>query len=528
MRSYCGWNLTLALMLKFSVLFLGLLVLALYFGEPEAFQSPLEPREVPVAKTELQYGWVTRDRHDQRKPTKDAYVTLLYGGFLLGARVLGQSLKETGTKKELIALCTETVSDTTKEILKKDGWTIRSITNIHSPYEGLSKRGDYFSGIFSKLHVWNMTEYERIIYLDSDVLVVSNIDHMFDCGTFCAAFRHSDLFNAGIIVVEPNRTLFKDMLDKIGSLPSYDDGDQGFLNVYFKNLVYAPFFNWSNSSRQHQPMRMPAGLNSDIGSYYANSRWAIPPGEIRNIHYTLGPVKPWIWWTNFLFDLNVRWTNVRKRLPQRTGHSDTYLPVYLPMFWAPFPVLLLLYIGVRFVECSRHNWPNAQHVSTALKLFALLNGRLSQFFPLPFVALSYYMAYRFVVPTTMLPSQAEYVFWLWSNFFLLILVGLYCYLCHIAKRQDNHHHSVPRKKLWMLVLYVTFTASYIMLKVVPPVVTPFSKRVKTFFLLLIIHLIVSQITGLFVVKLWTLKKGSSGGDLEANGSVSSPILKAYH
>lgn len=525
---------TLPLMLK--VVFLGFVVLCLYFSGPEAFQSALEPRELPRAKTEVAQSnrWVSKNRHDpsqrRTRETKDAYVTLLYGGFLLGARVLGQSLKETGTKKDIIALCTETVSDATKEVLKKDGWTIQSVANIHSPYEGLSKRGDYFSGIFSKLHIWNMTEYDRVTYLDSDVLVVSNIDHMFDCGTFCAAFRHSDLFNAGIIVVEPNNTVFKDMLEKIGSLPSYDDGDQGFLNVYFKNLVYAPFFNWSNTSRQHQPMRMPAGLNSDIGPYYANSRWAIPPGEIRNIHYTLGPVKPWIWWTNFLFDLNVHWTDVRMRLPRYSGRHDTYRPVYQPMFWSPFPILLLLYIGMRFIECSRHKWLSTPLISAALKLFTSLNDRISQLFPLPFVALSYYLAYRLVVPTTMLPSQAEYIFWLWSNLFLLIIVGFYCYLCHLtAKRSDNYHHSVPRKKLWMLVLYLIFTVSYILLKVVPPVVTPFSKRVKVFFFLLFLHIVVAQITGLFLVKLWKFKKGSTGcGDPESNGSVSPLNLKVYH
>lgn len=513
-------NLVLALMFNFSVLFLGLTVFAFYFSDLQALPL-VEPRDVSSG---VSHRLATEGgARDHKKQIKDAYVTLLYGGFLLGARVLGQSLKETGTRKELIALCTETVSDTTKQVLRKDGWTIRPILNIHSPYDGLSKRGSYFSGIFSKLHVWNMTDYDRIVYLDSDVLVMSNIDHMFDCGTFCAAFRHSDLFNAGIIVVEPNSAIFSDMLEKISILPSYDDGDQGFLNVYFKDLVYAPFFNWSNSSRQYQPMRMPAGLNSDIGSYYANSRWAIPPKEIRNIHYTLGPVKPWIWWTNFLFNLNVQWTNVRKRLSQYADQNDTYLPAYLPIFWAPIPFLILLYVGVRFVD----RWTGNPHVSKALKLFVYVNGRFSQFFPLPVVVLCYYLAYL-VVPTTMLPAQAEYVFWLWSNFFILILVGLYCYLCHVTgKRSDGHHHNIPRKKLWLLVLYAVFTTSYILLKVVTPIVTPFSKRVKTFFLLLSLHLLVTQATGLLLITLLIgFRKGAQSGmemkvnGLQANGSIN--------
>jgi alpha-N-acetylglucosamine transferase len=457
---------------------------------------------------------------------REAYVTLLYGGFLLGARVLGQSLRETGTKKELIALCTETVSDATKDILKQDGWTIRDIQNIHSPYEGLSKRGSYFSGIFSKLHIWNMTDYDRIVYLDSDVLVVRNIDHMFDCGTFCAAFRHSDLFNAGIVVVQPNRTIFNHMLEKIEVFTSYDDGDQGFLNVYFKDLVYAPFFNWSSESRQYQPMRMPAGLNSDIGIYYGTSRWVIPDEEIRNIHYTLGPLKPWIWWTNFLFNLNEQWTNVRKRLQQYPGHNDTYLPVYLPVFWLPIPFVILLYMGVKFFDCcSSYRWTSNKYVTKMLEVFNCVNLKYSQFFPLPVVALSYYLSYK-VVPTTMLPGQAEYVFWLWSNSFILVVVGLYCYLCHsTGKTPGGNHQIVPRKKLWLAILYIVFTFSYILLKAGTPMVMPFSRRVNFFFFFLALHVLVIQVTGLLLIKLLTGFKKGGAAETQANGSFTFKMQK---
>ena len=160
---------------------------------------------------------------------KEAYVTLMYGGFMLGARVLGQSLRETGTTKDLVALCTRTVSVETIRVLQADGWIINYVDNIPNPYSGFSKRGGYFSGAYSKIHIWNMTNYERVVYLDSDVLVMSNIDHMFDCGTFCAAFRHSDLFNSGTMVIEPSSAVFEDMIKQIRRLSSYDVADQGFL-----------------------------------------------------------------------------------------------------------------------------------------------------------------------------------------------------------------------------------------------------------------------------------------------------------
>ena len=433
-----------------------------------------------------------------QKPSRDAYVTLLYGGFLLGARVLGQSLRETGTKMDMIALCTENVAKSTKEVLIADGWRIKEIGNIHSPYQGLSKRGDYFSGIFSKLYVWNLTDYERIIYLDSDVLVLQNIDHMFDCGTFCATYRHSDLFNAGIIVVQPSSNIFYDMLDKIPVIPSYDDGDQGFLNVYFSELVYAPFFNWNNASRQNQPMRMPTELNADIATYYISSSWSIR-GEIRIIHYTLGPIKPWIWWTDRLFDLNSRWTSVRMRLPEYDGHSDKYKPFYLPLFWIPYPVLGLLYVAsTRCGEMAffRQN----KYVFSLLSLFIWQSSFFSHVLPLPTLIVSYYLAMH-IVPTTMLSSQAEYVFWLWTSFFVLLFMGAYCSVSG-ALVEGNPSNSW-KVKIHLCLLFLVFTASHFLVAFAPCFVDHSIRRLLVFFGLIIVHFMVCQVIGQWAIRTWT-------------------------
>ncbi len=434
------------------------------------------------------------------RKTKDAYVTLLYGGFLLGARVLGQSLRDTGTEKDFIALCTETVSEETKDVLKADGWMIRNINSIQNPYKDSSTRGKYFFGVYSKLYVWNMTDYERIVYLDSDTLVLSNIDHMFDCGTFCAAHRHSDLFNTGVLVVEPSSAIFKDMVKKIDLLPSYGHDDQGFLNVYFKDLVYATLFNWSNTSRQHQPMRLPAGLNADIGMYYRLKSWKIPPDELRVIHYTLGPLKPWIWWSSWLFDLDQLWIDVRLELP------DNYNGLFHLIFWAPYPLGILLIISMNLVR----QWPSNKLAARILKILAFLNNKFSYFIPLSFLFLSYYLAFQCIVPTTMIPSQAEYVFWLWSNFFLVTFLGFYCYFCRIIiSTKHNDLYQIPcnvwnvRKFWWTLLLYFVFVSSYVLLKVIPPVVSPLSNRLVVVILLLGIHIVVSHICGQYAVGIWT-------------------------
>ena len=432
--------------------------------------------------------------------SKNAFVTLLYGGFVLGARVLGQSLRETGTKSDLIALCTEGVSKNEKIILRSDGWMIREVRTVENPYNGLSSRGIYFKGIFTKLLIWNMTEYERIIYLDADVLVVANIEHMFDCGTFCAAYRHSDLFNAGILVVEPSASIYKDMIEKIPLITSYDDGDQGFLNVYFKNVVYASMFNWSNDMRQKKPMRMSGRLNADMGLYYAHSEWDVPANEVRIIHYTLGPIKPWKWWTltSGLFDLSYLWQDVRKRLPNHILQQDTYRWCN-PLFWAPYPILIVLSICAKFffhhfqILCRRSFITKKFHFRTRFREI------LTSILPLTVLLLSYYLSFL-IVPETMEPSQAEYVFWLWSNFFLVILVCIILHFYYTTEISDSSGRNLSGNKLNLFIYCFMYLFSYLLLKVVPPFVYPFDKRAVTIIIFVAVHLICAHMAGTRILR----------------------------
>ena len=171
-------------------------------------------------------------------------MTLLYSDdFLLGVRVLKQSLIESNTEKNYVVLCSEKVSERAKIILAEDGWIVKSIITIDNPYVTSSH---YFAGAISKLYLWSLTEYRRVVFLDADTLVVQNIDVLFNCGNFCVNFRHSELFNSGVLTIKPSIKVFEDMTGNIEKYESYTSGDQGFLNSYFSQLMYAPMFNPSD------------------------------------------------------------------------------------------------------------------------------------------------------------------------------------------------------------------------------------------------------------------------------------------
>ncbi len=72
-----------------------------------------------------------------------------------------------------------------------------------------------FNPRYAKLHLWNITDYQKIIYVDSDMMALKNLDSLFhEYPEFSAApDLHPGKFNSGIFVLEPNRTTYERMLN---------------------------------------------------------------------------------------------------------------------------------------------------------------------------------------------------------------------------------------------------------------------------------------------------------------------------
>lgn len=79
--------------------------------------------------------------------------------------------------------------------------------------------------VYTKLLIVEMEdEYDSIVFLDADTLVLENIDELFACGPFCAVMRHSELLNSGVVVITPSRELYKHMHELMDKLDSYTGG----------------------------------------------------------------------------------------------------------------------------------------------------------------------------------------------------------------------------------------------------------------------------------------------------------------
>uniref|UniRef100_A0A2P2LMZ8 Hexosyltransferase n=1 Tax=Rhizophora mucronata TaxID=61149 RepID=A0A2P2LMZ8_RHIMU len=300
-----------------------------------------------IALVSIQRGVSVRSQS-----AEEAYVTLLYGDeFLLGVRVLGKSIRNTGSKKEMVVLVSDGVSDYAKRLLKADGWIVEKISLLANPNQVRPKR---FWGVYTKLKIFNMTNYKKVVYLDADTIVVRNIEDLFKCAKFCANLKHSERLNSGVMVVEPSESVFNDMMTKVNTLPSYTGGDQGFLNSYYSDFSNAHVFqpNIPQEVLKARPVpdmeRLSTLYNADVGLYMLANKWMVDEAELCVIHYTLGPLKPWDWWTSWLLKPVEVWQNVREELEESlpgTGGGrnpkDEFFVKFL--FLLPFCALFFCY-----------------------------------------------------------------------------------------------------------------------------------------------------------------------------------------
>jgi glycogenin len=89
--------------------------------------------------------------------------------------------------------------------------------------------------VLTKLHVFRLTHYRKVIFLDADILTLRPISHLFRISASFAAVPDvgwPDIFNSGFFVFEPSEEKFKEVMEVVKSKGSWDGGDQGVLNEW--------------------------------------------------------------------------------------------------------------------------------------------------------------------------------------------------------------------------------------------------------------------------------------------------------
>uniref|UniRef100_A0ABD2W1A5 glycogenin glucosyltransferase n=1 Tax=Trichogramma kaykai TaxID=54128 RepID=A0ABD2W1A5_9HYME len=138
---------------------------------------------------------------------------------------------------------------------------------------------------FTKLHCWKLTQYEKCVFLDADVLVIKNSDELFERDELSAApdVGWPDCFNSGVFVYAPSEARFADLVAFANSHGSFDGADQGLLNLYFHDWAHKDIAK-----------HLPFIYNMCSVAMYSYAPAYRQYGENVKIVHFIGNTKPWL------------------------------------------------------------------------------------------------------------------------------------------------------------------------------------------------------------------------------------------
>lgn len=201
---------------------------------------------------------------------RNAYVTLVTNGdYAVGALALVRSLKLSDTGADIVVMYT---GGATQEALgplaalgarlyKAELLPTSSAFNARHARQEIHGRNPFTKGKkpdfhtpldnFAKLRLWQLTEYDRIVFIDADALVVRNIDRLFAYPEFSAApnvyesLADFHRLNSGVFTARPSETTFAAMLKALDAPDAFwPRTDQTFLQAFFPDWHGLPvFFN---------------------------------------------------------------------------------------------------------------------------------------------------------------------------------------------------------------------------------------------------------------------------------------------
>ena len=217
-----------------------------------------------------------------------------------GAMVLAHSLRDNGTQKQLavlvildslrastidelkVLICDSIFGKAAKsfsqkvydQIIPVDRIVNKSPANLY-----LMNRPDLVS-TFTKISLWRQTQFQRIIYVDADILALRAPDELFDQTYDFAAVPDigwPDCFNSGVLALRPNMGDYYALLALAQRGISFDGADQGLLNMHFRDWRRLSFtYNCTPS-----------------GNYQYVPAYRHFQSTISMVHY-IGDNKPWI------------------------------------------------------------------------------------------------------------------------------------------------------------------------------------------------------------------------------------------
>lgn len=242
------------------------------------------------------------------KKQEFAYVSIVCSrSYLIGLVAMYVSLKRTGTVIPLYALIPNKLMIECSNQIQ----AIRNIgINVLDYHESVpipqelidrnKKNGDKrFSYTFDKLKIFDLLQFKKIVFLDSDIYILQNLDRLFEMHHMSAMVAGKSYpgnedwvdLTSGIMTVVPQKGLLEQLEKIIPSVCEMRDscGDQDVLQAYYKDWALHPELDMGE---KYGVMASYATYYEDtLGYYYSDD--IDDPKAVAIIHFA-GEKKPWM------------------------------------------------------------------------------------------------------------------------------------------------------------------------------------------------------------------------------------------
>lgn len=217
-----------------------------------------------------------------------AYLTYLgTDDYLPGTLALIEELKHVKSKYPIYVLVAndlrkETICqiETKAKVIKSQKFKIPNEVLKHNNQTGYSR----WNRTFEKLQVFGLEQFDKIVMLDSDMLIKSNIDELFEKPNLSAVAAGKDYpgnekwenLNSGTMVITPSKLEFTRLIKLIG-MNTWGDQD----------VIQKAYPNWNKDESLH--LSDIYNMISGFEAYYVGVKKL---KNIKIVHFT-HKVKPW-------------------------------------------------------------------------------------------------------------------------------------------------------------------------------------------------------------------------------------------
>jgi len=220
--------------------------------------------------------------------------------YAIGAVALWESLRATHPQYGLVVVVTRNVSEPCERALERTGLATLRVDQQLQRTSASESALRHWDNTFSKLLMFELVQFEKIVYLDADLLVLRNLDHLFERPHMSAAVPdklmpgHESWVQlcTALMVIEPQPGLAHAIMQHV---PAVEARMKSFSD---QDLLHEQFPEWP--SHPELELEQGYGIFPDSVDRYVNKlgynlNFAAPDERtIAAVHF-VGSRKPWAW-----------------------------------------------------------------------------------------------------------------------------------------------------------------------------------------------------------------------------------------